>query len=136
MRKLLLLFLVLALWATGPVGAPCTRAMADTKTMKFAWQQPGDLSSLAGWKVYSATIPGGPYTLFSTIAYTGTAMQEYTGTATLTQAQGIKRTYYFILTAYGTNGLESGRSNEVSAVIDFTVPSIPVSFTVTVLPAP
>lgn len=67
-----------------------------------------------------------------TIPYGGTAQTEYTGTKTLTSPDGQTKTYYFTLTAFDTSGNESAKSNEVSAVIDFEAPGVPLQLKVTV----
>jgi hypothetical protein len=110
-----------------------TSVFALTKTLNFGWQQASaDLPNLATWRIYSSSTAGGPYALLTQIAYDGQAKPEYTGTATITQADNTAKTYYFICRAVGKNGNESGNSNEVSAVIDLIAPSTPVQFKVTI----
>jgi hypothetical protein len=124
MKKIIIMLAVILLSLTG---------YAATKTATFTWTQPAaDLPILAGWRVYSSATAGGPYTLLSSITYTGTPASSYTGTGTLTQADGTAKTWYFVCRALGKSGLESGNSNEVNAVIDLTVPGTPVTFTVTI----
>jgi hypothetical protein len=106
-------------------------AFAGTKTLTFAWGQ--TLSTdFAGWKLYRATIAGGPYTLMTTINYTGTPQTEYTSPQSLVSPDGQQVTYYFTLTAFDQAANESARSNEVSAVIDFLAPGVPIQLKVTV----
>jgi hypothetical protein len=108
-------------------------AFAATRTATFTWtQDAASLPKIQSWRVYSASTSGGPYTQLAEIAYDGSPKPSYTGSATLTQADGTAKTWYFICRAHGKNGIESGNSNEVSAVIDLTVPGTPVSFTVTI----
>ena len=66
-------------------------------------------TDLAGYKVYYGTAPGNygtPITIGTQAGYTLTQL-----------APG---TYYFAVTAYDSAGLESGFSNEVSAVVGAT----------------
>jgi len=70
---------------------------------------PNSESDLAGYKVYYGTASGTygtPITIGTQVSYTFTQL-----------APG---TYYFAVTAYNTAGLESGFSNEVSAVVGAT----------------
>lgn len=101
--------------------------------LNFAWQQDAaSLSTIKSWKIYKSETAGTGYTLFYEILYNGTPQQEYTGATTLDQPIGTKKTYYFVCRALGTNGVESGNSNEVSATIDWNQPSVPIMFKVTV----
>jgi hypothetical protein len=122
MKKLIVLLVVLLMAVAG---------YAATRTATFAWtQDAASLPLLAKWNIYSATKSGGPYTLLSSITYDGTPKAQYTGSGTLTQADGTSQQYFFVCRALGKSGIESANSNEVSATIDLTVPGIPVSFQV------
>lgn len=68
-----------------------------------------DTSSVAGYNVYQTTVSGGPYTKLTSSLDT---LPSYTD-STVTDGQ----TYYYVVTAVGSNGLESAYSNVVSAVI-------------------
>ena len=107
-------------------------AFAGTKNLTFAWSQPGSLAGFAGWKLYQSDVSGLPGVLAMTIPYSGVAQTEYTGTKTLTSPDGVTKTYYFTLTAFDTSGNESAKSNEVSAMIDFEAPGVPLQLRVTV----
>jgi len=107
-------------------------AFAGTKTLNFAWEQPGSLTGLAGWKLYQSDVAGGASVLSMTIPYGGAAQTTYTGTKVLTSPDGVTKTYYFKLTAFDTSGNESIKSNEVSAQIDFEAPGIPLNLQVTI----
>ena len=127
MKRLILLLVILCIPLL-PIQAMCA-----TKTATFTWtQDSASLPVLAGWRVYQASAAGGPYTLLSSMTYDGTPKPSYTGTGTINQADGTSKTYYFVCRALGKSGLESGNSNEVSAVVDLTVPGVPVTFTVTI----
>lgn len=105
--------------------------LAGTKTLNFAWNQ--EMSAdFAGWKLYSSETAGGPYTLFTTVNYNGTVLPEYTSSQNLVSPDGEQKTYYFTLTAFDLAANESGRSNEVSTVIDFLAPGVPIQLKVTV----
>lgn len=110
-----------------------TIAFAATSQLTFNWQQSAsDLPNLKEWRIYKSTTQGSGYTLFNTITYNGVPAQEYTGSSVLTQPDNTKQVYYFVCRAVGNNGVESGNSNEVSATIDWTSPSVPILFRVTV----
>ena len=66
-------------------------------------------SSVAGYNVYRAAVSGGPYTKLPSVGPTTLAFTDSTG------AGG--QTYYYVVTAFNSNNVESGRSNEVSAAI-------------------
>ena len=107
-------------------------AFAGTKNLTFAWSQPGSLAGFAGWKLYQSDVSGLPGVLAMTIPYGGVAQTEYTGSKVLTSPDGVTKTYYFTLTAFDTSGNESAKSNEVSAMIDFESPGVPLQLRVTV----
>lgn len=65
-------------------------------------------SSVQGYYVYRGGQTGGPYTRIS-------ALQPGTGFNDATVSSG--QTYYYVVTALGTNSLESGYSNEAVANI-------------------
>jgi hypothetical protein len=118
MKKLLIVFLLVLL----PV-----LCFAETKNITFLWEQATtDLPNLKEWRIKQSMAPGGPYTLATTVPYTGTPQNEYTATAPITVPSGAKTTLYFIATAVSTAGNESGPSNEVSAVLDFSVVTVPI----------
>ena len=124
MKKLMVLCLAIILMATV--------AFSGTKTLNFAWEQPGSMVGFAGWKLYQSDASGLPGAVVLTIPYGGVAQTSYTGTRILTSPDGQSKTYYFTLTAFDTSNNESAKSNEVSAVIDFESPGVPMTLTVTV----
>ena len=124
MKRLLLLTLAFLMVTSFSFGA--------TKTLKFGWQQ--DLPSpndMAGWKLYQATVTGGPWILIETISYTAPAT-EYFASKSIIVPDGQVTTLFFTVTAFDTSGNESGRSNEVAASLDFQSPGIPVQFKITI----
>lgn len=65
--------------------------------------------SIAGYNVYRSGTSGGPYTkqntaLVSPLAFTDTTVQA-------------GQSYFYVLTAVNTNGIESGYSTEVSVLV-------------------
>lgn len=127
MKKLLaLIVLALALFVASP-------AVAGTKTITFAWEQPGDISDLQGWKLYVSEAAGGPYTIQTTINYDGNPLQEYQSAQPIISPDGQRKTYYFVVTAFDQSGNESGYSNEVSAIIDFEAPLLPIKLIIKVI---
>jgi hypothetical protein len=108
-----------------------TVCFAGTKVLTFAWQQPGSLDNFGGWKLYQSETAGGAGVLSMTIPYVS-QQTEYTATKNLVSPDGQTKTSYFTLTAFDTSGNESGKSNEVSAVIDFEAPTVPIQLKVTV----
>lgn len=132
MKRIICFVALLALILTFVLAIGCRESSAGTKTLTFAWTQPGPLDDLAGWKLYQSDTAGGAGILAMTIPYGGTAQAEYTGVKSLVSPDGQTKVYFFVLTSFDTSGNESGRSNEVSARIDFEVPGIPLTLKVTV----
>jgi fibronectin type 3 domain-containing protein len=66
-------------------------------------------STVVGYNIYRGTVSGGPYALLNS---TPTSSLTYTDMA-VTAGQ----TYYYVVTAVDSNGMESIVSNEVSATI-------------------
>ena len=126
MKKLIVLALLAIL--AFPINS-----FADTRTATATWSQPAaSLPNLASWRVYTSPTAGGPYTLLSTMPYTGTPSPTYTTTGTLTQTSGTIKNWYFIVRAVGKNGSESPNSNEVMMPLDLSVMDAPVTLTITI----
>jgi hypothetical protein len=132
MKKNVTTWLIIAVFIIMALVVSCKKTEAGTKTLNFAWSQPGSLAGFSGWKLYQADAAGAAGVLVLTIPYGGTVQAEYTGTKNLISPDGQTKIYYFTLTAFDTSGNESGRSNEVTATIDFEAPSTPVTLKVTV----
>ena len=94
-RRTMVTILALIAW--------CAAALATN--VQLAWD-PNTDSDLAGYKVYYGTVSGSYGT-------TITVGNQTTYTVTGLPAG----TYYFVVTAYNTAGIESGFSNEVSTII-------------------
>jgi hypothetical protein len=137
MKKFILFCLTMLL----AVGFFTGQAMAQEKqaTITFGWDQTGTGDeNFAGWKFYMSKLPDVQIVaenLFATIplaeAVAPGETTQFEGDTVLMSPEGQAVTYYFVVTAFGKNGLESGKSNEVSTTIDFRVPDAPTSFKVT-----
>lgn len=65
--------------------------------------------TVTGYKVYRSLISGGPYTLLTTSLVNATSYTDGTVLGGLT--------YYYVVTAVDSSGLESGYSPQVQAVV-------------------
>jgi hypothetical protein len=74
-------------------------------TVSLSWNPS---SSVQGYYIYRGGQTGGPYTKISSLQ----AATSYTDGSV-----AASRTYYYVVTALGTNSLESGYSNEAVAVV-------------------
>lgn len=111
MKKVILLAVIFSCLVAAPVIA---------KDINFAWDANSE-SDLAGYRLYQSGTSGS-YTYGS-----GNEVAEIpagTEVCTIDAADG---TWYWVLTAYDTNGNESGPSNEVSANVDQTAPESPIN---------
>ena len=108
-------------------------SFAGTKTLEFGWQQdlPSPINDLAGWGLYQSSAPGGPYTKILDIPYVS-PQTEYTSSTQIVVPDGQISLIYFVLDAVDTSGNRSGKSNEVTASIDFQPPGVPMQLKVTV----
>jgi len=92
--------------------SPQTISLAGTAvkpvqhSVALSWR---DTSSVAGYNVYQATVSGGLYTKLTSSLDT---LPSYTD-STVTDGQ----TYYYVVTAVGSDGLESAYSNATAVVI-------------------
>lgn len=84
-----------------------TTFVSSTKSVSVAWD-PVTSTGLAGYKVYVGTAPG---------TY-GTPIDVGNVTSSSVNSLLIGTTYYFFVTAYNTDGLESLPSTEVSRTIN------------------
>jgi hypothetical protein len=128
MKKIItVLFLAVIMLLTGAT------AYCGTKSLTFGWQQTAtDLPQMKEWTLYQADAVAGPWIVFTKVSYDGTPKTEYTSTQPLTVPDSTEKTIYFCVSASDKSGNESGKSNVVSAVIDFLAPAIPVTLQVTV----
>ena len=66
-------------------------------------------STVVGYNVYRGVQSGGPYTRINSVLEASTSYVDYTVQSGWT--------YYYVVTAVDSNGLESAYSNQVVAVI-------------------
>lgn len=97
--------------------------LAQAKTVNYTlkWDANSE-ADLAGYKVYQSTISG-KYTVPVKVMAGTPASPVYEGVVTDDSDKVV--TYYFVVTAYDTGGLESDYSNEVSMVVDSRIPPAP-----------
>ena len=82
----------------------------------------------------SPNVAVSPANLKATIPYGGTQATEYTSSQPITSPDSQEVRYYFVMTAFDTAQNESAKSNEVSELIDFMAPGIPIQLRVIVQP--
>jgi hypothetical protein len=105
-------------------------SFAATKVITFAWDQELPIpNDLGGWRVYSSTVSGGPYsTLVTTITpyFIPNLGTSYSRAVTITVPDNASTTLYFAFKAFDTSvpANESGFSNQVPYTFDFIAPSI------------
>lgn len=114
----------------------CAPTWATGKSLNFEWEQAIGIE-FTGWKLYMSETSGSyDYNApFATILYDGNPTGTYTTEQTVTVPSGNTVTKYFVLRAYNDTG-PSDDSNEVSQMIDMTVPSVPFSLTVEITVTP
>ena len=97
-------------WVLGIGPQPPTLAIPpsyDGTNVTVSWSA-SPTSGVVGYNVYQATTSGGPYTKIGSLV-TGTSFQDSSTVA--------GNTYYYVLTAVLSNGIEGVKSNEVSIFI-------------------
>ncbi len=83
---------------------------APQHSVTLNWS-PSNSSNVLGYYVYRGSQQGGPYTAVNSATDPGTNYVDST-------VQG-GQTYYYVVTAVDTSGLQSGYSNQVQAVVPF-----------------
>ena len=106
MKALMILIASLIIGVGGP-------GVVGAKPVSLDWNDNTE-ADLAGYKVYRGTVSGGPYSEIASVTES-----FYTDEVT------VDGSYFWVVTAYDTEGLESGYSNEVSLVLDTTPPEPP-----------
>jgi len=91
----------------GCAGGNATGTVQHSVTLTWA----ASTSTVAGYNVYRGVQSGGPYTQMNEVLDVSTNYMDNTVQS--------GQTYYYVVTAEGTNGLESVYSNEVVVVIPF-----------------
>lgn len=127
------------------------QACAAQNTVTFEWEQPGDISDLAGWKLWVGTTPGGPYDqglvyfrdvngnpiAAIDIPYSGTPGATYTAdNVDIVVPDAAVTTLCFVVNAWDTDGNFSPNSNEVCEAFDFVAPGEPINFKIKVKTRP
>ncbi len=123
MKKLLLLIMIVLLFVVF-----ANSVNADNQ-VTLTWDEPiEDIAKgdFGGWKIYSATVQGGPYSESATIAYDTSF--DYQAVVTIPEITGNPVTYYFVVTAFDTAQNETDYSNEVfKEFTDTTPPGVTVN---------
>lgn len=116
-RLLLALILLLSL---------ISLAFASSSNLTFEWNANSE-PDLAGYRLYQST-SSGVYIL----GQGNEVLDILAGTMieTINVADG---TWFWVLTAYDTEGNESGPSNEVFKMLDATEPDAPTGLTITII---
>jgi len=123
MKQIFLTLVLMCVFVSG--------ALAAEQQITFAWNQ--EISAdFAGWKLYQADTSGGPYSLAAEIPYSG-EQSEYQSQQMLSAQDGAETKLYFVLTAFDSNGNESGYSNETDHTFDFLSPGTPFSLRILVV---
>jgi len=76
-------------------------------SVALSWH--ADTGSISGYNIYRGSKTGGPYSKINTSTDSSTTYVDSSVTA--------GQTYFYVTTAVGTGGVESGYSNQVQAVI-------------------
>lgn len=92
----------------GPGPTPTPTPAPGVHTVTVTWNA-SSTSGLAGYNVYRSTTSGGPY---SRITSTPTTALQFTDSAVTAG-----KTYFYVVTAIGGNGVESVTSNEMKATV-------------------
>lgn len=112
MKKLLLVFALFFIIGAGP---------AYSESIKLVWDANSE-TDLAGYRVYSSTISGGPYTMIQDVGNVIELTLNMNGVS-----EGI---IYYVCTAYDQRGNESEYSNQAEYIVDHTAPAKPTGCTV------
>jgi hypothetical protein len=114
MKPLRLLVMIIALLVIGA-------GSAFSESIKLVWDANTE-TDLAGYKVYSSLVDGGPYTLIQDVGNVTELELDLTGRP--------DATIYYVATAYDHRDNESGYSNQASYTVDHTPPAPPGGCTV------
>jgi len=106
MRLLIVLLLLLALSACS---SESTAVTPGQYSVLLTWQASVEMENpIVGYNVYRSTLSGGPYSKLTSntvnaLEFSDTAVSDGT-------------TYYYVVTAVDSQGVESGFSNQISAI--------------------
>ena len=94
--------------SNGTFGVPLTGTGATTThSVSLSWNNTA--GQVAGYNVYRSTVSGGPYSMINSALVVPT---NYSDTSVVSGT-----TYYYAVTAVGTNGMESALSNQTTAAV-------------------
>jgi len=110
-RKLLLLLLVAAFVLVPSLG------LAGTSYTQLAWDANVE-SDLAGYRLYQTTVKGQYIKVVDQVDTPYLVVELPTGVTTFTVTKLPDGIYYWVVTAFDLEGLESGYSNEVGETHD------------------
>jgi fibronectin type 3 domain-containing protein len=91
-------------------------SIASAESIKLVWDANSE-ADLAGYKIYSSLVDGGPYVMISDVGNVTELTLDMAG-----QSDG---TIYYVATAYDNNSNESGYSNQASYTVDHSSPAPP-----------
>jgi hypothetical protein len=94
---------------------------ADNNAARFSWR-PNTESNLAGYRIHYGTTSGGPYSNVVNIGKPDIINGRVHGLVSNLKPD---ITYYFVVTAYNTSGLESPYSHEVACTAYISIPTPP-----------
>jgi len=100
--------LFLLIGCGGPSNFSLSGNGVNSHSVSLSWTA-STSPNISGYYVYRGTVSGGPYTRLNSSPVAATTYTDTTPQA--------GQTYYYVATAVNSNGLESGFSNEVEAVI-------------------
>jgi hypothetical protein len=96
----------------------CVVAEAKIEPYTLTWEANSE-PDLAGYRVYKGTVDGGPYAMIEDLPGIPPA-PAYSGDVSVIEDKVV--TFYFVVTAYDTSGLESDYSNQVFKKVDNRTP--------------
>lgn len=143
MKRFLVLFMACLFLFASMVPMAC----GGQYDVTFEWEQPGDVSDLAGWRLWVSDTAGGPYddgaTYFQDIngnpldfieiPYSGTPSTTYTAdNVIIIVPDGAETTLCFVVNAWDVDDNFSANSNEHCEPFDFLSPGVPYNFRVRV----
>lgn len=111
-----------------------------TVNITFAWDANTE-ADLAGYRLYQSNVSvltldadnDGIITLAELLAGSGVVVGNVSVGTEIVTVQVHDGTWYWVLTAYDTQGNESGPSNEVTKTVNTSVPSAPSGLNITIV---
>jgi hypothetical protein len=103
---------------------------AGTQQVTFAWEQQ-ITPDFGGWRIYSSSATGGPYTQAGPDIPFVQQQTTYTHQTQIVVPDNAETTLFFIVRAFDKSGNLSAPSNEVSKTFDFLSPPAPGNLNIT-----